>query len=267
MDFKEREILLVYVNNPCIVLGKNQNILREINYKNYLNTNLTVARRISGGGTVVHDLGNINFSFFEAYNLKKINNYQSSIGRMVEVINQLGVSCFQNTRNAIFLSNDKKISGSAQFSCSNGILSHFTVLYNSNQEKIAAFLSPNSYQLETKASPSIPSLTENLGNYLDLNQEEFIQKTLDYLGIENQFVLTESDIVKVKLLRDEKYNQEFYFYDTSCNGTIKKDDLILELEKGKIKSILGLKNPDFYIGKRLLYNEIDYQDPIWSLIL
>lgn len=266
-DLSEKEVLLIYINSPSVVLGKNQNILREINYKNYLDSNLTVARRISGGGTVVHDLGNINFSFFEAHDFKKINSYQSSTARLVEVINKLGVDCYLNPRNAIFLANEKKISGSAQFSCSNGILSHFTILFNSNQENIRKILSPNYYKIETKASQSIPSETDNLANYLNLSQVEFIQKTIEILGYDSPLDLTELDLVSVTKLRDEKYSQYSYFYDTSCNGLIIKDKIEIEIESGKIKYLKGIDdNFDFYIGKRLLYSEIDYKGLIWNLI-
>lgn len=267
IDFSDRNLVLIYSNNTSAVLGKNQNVLKELNYSYYLQNSLTIGRRISGGGTVVHDKGNINFSFFEAHNFKKVNSYLHSTARLVEVINQLGVSCFLNSRNAILLDNGKKISGSAQFSCSNAILSHFTILYQSDLKSIDKILSKNPYDIKTKASESVSSTIDNLGNYLDLSQEDFINKSLEILKFNSKFDIQLINQEKVMELYRMKYAHPNYFYDTSCHGQIQKNHLNIDVSNGKISRLSGLTNSEEYIGKRLLYDEISSDNILWKYLL
>jgi len=267
IDFSNRKILLIYSNDLSIVLGKNQNVLKEINYAHFLENNIKLGRRISGGGTVVHDLGNINFAFLESMDFKKINQYQNSSGLIVNAINNLGVSCFLNARNAIFLNNERKISGSAQFSCSNGVLSHLTVLFQSDLVRINQILRPNNYIIDTKASGSVSSLVDNLGNYLNISKIEFINKTLDFLGYQAQFNIEEVNKFDLNSLILNKYSTQEYIYDTSCNGTLSIDNISLKFNLGKIEEVIGLENLESYKGKRLLYDEINENNTIWTEIL
>ena len=142
-DFIDTCLLLVYRNFPSIVLGKNQNFFKEAHLNSFLTSDYHLARRISGGGTVVHDPGNINFAFFEKHDLKNVNSYAWSTMRMTQVLNKLGIGATMNERNAIILDNGKKVSGSAQFSSSLAIMSHFTLLYASDLDKIDDLIQPN----------------------------------------------------------------------------------------------------------------------------
>jgi lipoate-protein ligase A len=263
-DFDRQELLLIYINEPCIVLGKNQNFFQEIHLSSFFESNYKLARRISGGGTVVHDRGNINFAFFEKHQLKNVNNYDRSTGRLVEVLNELGIGTAMNDRNAILLSNGKKISGSAQFSSSANILSHLTLLFDSDLDKIDTLIQKNPYALQTTASKSIRSTIDNIVNYTSLNQEEFIQECISKLGFDANLTKEYIDVQAINRLILEKYGHQEYYFDTAATGMISIRGIEIEMVKGKITNINGMKDSSMYIGKRLLPSEIPLDKSIWQ---
>jgi lipoate-protein ligase A len=238
------EVLVIYSNDPCIVLGKNQNVLAEVSLSAIENNAVMKSRRISGGGTVVHDLGNINFSFFTKHHIQNVNNYSNSVGWMVECICQLGIPCYQNDRNAIFLSNGKKISGSAQFSTSNGILSHFSLLYNSDLDFVRYCLTHNdSFQLTTKASPSVRSEVDNLKNYLSISQVAFIDEIIRFWNADEVLDIApyQEEIME---LMETKYSNAAYIFNTACNGVIQKDEKSIIISQGIIENECIFYNQD-----------------------
>ncbi len=263
-DFDQQELLLVYINEPCIVLGKNQNFFQEVHLRTFFNSEYKLARRISGGGTVVHDRGNINFAFFEKHQLKNVNNYDRSTGRLVDVLNELGIGATMNDRNAILLSNGKKVSGSAQFSSSASILSHLTLLFDSDLDKIDKLIQKNPFALQTKASKSIRSTIDNIVNYTFLNQEQFIQECISKLGFDTNLTKEYIDGQAVHKLILEKYGHQEYFFDTAATGMISIRGIEIEMVKGKITNINGMKDSSMYIGKRLLPSEIPLDKSIWQ---
>jgi len=266
-DFTETDLILIYRNTPSIVLGKNQNFFQEVNLKSFFQSDYLLARRISGGGTVVHDLGNINFAFFEKHSLKNVNSYASSTKRMTKVLHHLGIGATMNERNAILLDiNKKKISGSAQFSSSMTILSHFTLLYNADLDTIDRLIQPNGFQIATKATQSVRSSIDNVQNHTAIRSQDFILKSLEILGYNEGLKLNNSERKMIETLRNEKYSRPQYYLDTACSGLIKNQRLSLELEKGHIKKIEGLPSQD-YLNKRLFPSDIDKKDLIWQMLV
>ena len=265
-DFQERQVLLIYINHPCVVMGKNQNYLKEVNLQYVFDHAIPVARRVSGGGTVVHDVGNINFAFIESMDYRKVNKYENSTGLLVDVIQNLGVPCYLNARNAIILQNEKKISGSAQFTCSRSILSHFSVLYDADLEFVNHVLTPNLFQIDSKASDSVRSVVDNLSHHLKMTRDEFIMKSLELLGYHESLNISEDMWSEIKSLADSRTSPE-YVYDKACHGSLRKGDIYIALEDGKIKEIAGISDAAFYLGRRLHYNEIPSDKELWTYLL
>ena len=266
-DFSNQELLFVYRNDPCLVLGKNQNFFQEVHLASFFDSKYNLARRISGGGTVVHDLGNINFAFFEKYDFKKINHYASSVGKITLVLNELNIKSSRNERNAILLDNGKKISGSAQFSSNKGILSHLTLLFQSDLDKIDQLIQKNPYNLQTKASTSVRSSIDNVCNHTNLNLEDFIKECISLLGFDNKLDTDLIDLNEVNKLMSEKYSQPSFYLETSANGLLLRENLEIELEKGRISKIKGTGADSNYIHKLLYSSEIPLEDNLWKILL
>jgi lipoate-protein ligase A len=249
-DWSEDALLLIYQNEPSIILGKNQNFLTEVNQQFWYQNEYKVCRRISGGGTVVHDLGNINFSFFESKTFEKVNSYKSSVLEILRCIDHLSIACEVNSRNAIFLKDELlKISGSAQFTSINSILSHLTLLFESNTKIISEILEPNPFKIETKASPSVRSKIGNLKPYTNFNIEDFKMYCANFLEFNSEFSICQEDILKTKAL-SKIYASNSWIYEKA--GTCKFEGKLgkIHIENGIITHFEYENiDPHFYIGK------------------
>ena len=126
------DILLFYINSPCVVIGKHQNPWKEVDLTLRNEKKHTVARRLSGGGTVYHDLGNINFSFIRNKNQDFVN-FREHIVPISAALEKLGISNVISPRNDIFVK-EHKVSGNAEHVNSKlgRILHHGTLLYDSD---------------------------------------------------------------------------------------------------------------------------------------
>ena len=135
----ENNYLLFYINEPSIIIGKNQNTLEEINADYVKEKGIHVVRRMSGGGAVYHDLGNLNFSFIMKDDGSSFHNFKKFTEPVVKVLQQLGVDAELSGRNDIQVG-EQKISGNAQFHSRGKIISHGTLLFNSDMSHVASAL-------------------------------------------------------------------------------------------------------------------------------
>src|SRR5690554_2341039 len=135
-NFKDKDYLLFYINEPSIIIGRNQNTLEEINQSYVEENGIHVVRRISGGGAVYHDLGNLNFSFITNYDKKSLNNFRKFTEPIINVLQSLEVNAELKGRNDI-VADGRKISGNAQFSTAKRMFSHGTLLFDSNLSEVA----------------------------------------------------------------------------------------------------------------------------------
>ena len=165
MDTSGQDYLLLYINAPCVVVGKNQSIYKEVNV-DYLRSGKPLIRRISGGGTVYHDEGNLCFAFLTAFDEKKVNNYRHFNQPIVDALQKAGIDAQFNKRNDI-LWEEKKISGNAQFTDRKNILSHGTLLVNADLDRLRSALKPNAYEVESKAVSSTRSSVLNISERSD----------------------------------------------------------------------------------------------------
>ncbi|TAF33782.1 MAG: lipoate--protein ligase [Cytophagales bacterium] len=156
---------LLYVNSPCLVLGKNQNTLEEINHRFAKAQNIDVLRRISGGGTVYHDLGNINFSFICPHDQKKVANFRWFNEPVCAALNDLGVPAEINKRGDL-IAEGRKISGNAQYTSKRMMFSHGTLLFDSNLEYLERALDVCIGRVESKSMKSVRSKVQNIKPYL-----------------------------------------------------------------------------------------------------
>ena len=244
------DYLLFYINGPSIIIGRNQNTLEEINDDYVRENGIHVVRRMSGGGAVYHDEGNLNFSFITNYKKENLHNFKKFTKPVIQVLKQMGVDAEMSGRNDI-LAEGRKISGNAQFSTGKRMFSHGTLLFNSDLEEVTRALDVKMSKIESKGHKSVRSRVANISEFLNdkLSVSEFRQRLLDGLYRERDnfetYHLTDDEWKAVHDLRDEKYGNWDWNFGRSPDFNIQRSkrfpvgeiDLRLDVEKGHIKNL------------------------------
>lgn len=159
---KESVILYLWQNENTIVVGRNQDVYVECRVEEFVATGGKIARRNSGGGTVYHDLGNLNYSIISSNRLKNSCQYQDVI---MKAIQSLGVCINFNGRNDLIIK-ERKFSGNAIYTNGRTTCQHGTLLVNSDLEKMNYFLTPNKEKLCRNRVSSVASRVMNLSEVL-----------------------------------------------------------------------------------------------------
>ena len=176
------DYLLFYINKPSIIIGRNQNTLEEINQEYIYANNIEVVRRISGGGAVYHDLGNLNFSFITNHDGKSISNFKKFTAPVIRVLNNMGVTAELKGRNDILV-DEKKISGTAQFSTGKRMISHGTLLFDTDMGEVSKALQVKMSKIQSKGHKSVRSRVANISEFLKtlITMDDFKQQLLNGL--------------------------------------------------------------------------------------
>ncbi|WP_286680839.1 lipoate--protein ligase [Tepidanaerobacter sp. EBM-49] len=200
-----------YQNKPAVIIGRNQNTIEEVNREYVNENNIIVVRRMSGGGAVYHDLGNVNFSFVVDYKPEDFNNIERFAKAIVKALEKLGINAEFSGRNDITI-DGKKISGNAQYITKGRILHHGTLLFDSDLTVLSKALNVKPEKILSKGVKSVKSRVTNIKEYLkdDISIPTFKEMLLKYVfeveGSElNEYILTPEDMKNITKLRDEKY--------------------------------------------------------------
>ncbi|MEH7097527.1 lipoate--protein ligase [Neobacillus vireti] len=241
--------LLFYINEPSIIIGKNQNTIEEIN-TDYVETNgIHVVRRLSGGGAVYHDLGNLNFSFITKDDGESFHNFRKFTEPVVEALQKLGVNAMLSGRNDLEVEG-RKISGNAQFSTKGRMFSHGTLMLNSEIENVVSALKVKKDKIESKGIKSVRSRVANISEFLTekVSIEEFRSLLLKNIFGEQddipEYILTEEDWEKIHQLSKERYQNWEWNYGKSPKFNLQHShrfpvgsiDVRLEVNKGLIEN-------------------------------
>lgn len=241
--------LLFYINKPSIIIGKNQNTIEEINTEYVEEKGIIVVRRLSGGGAVYHDFGNLNFSFITKDDGESFHNFRKFTEPVVKALQKLGVNAELSGRNDL-LAEGRKISGNAQFSTRGRMFSHGTLLFNSEMDHVVSALRVKKDKIESKGIKSIRSRVANISEFLEtkMDIEDFRSLILKYIfeGQEeiSEYVLTEEDWEKIHELSKERYQNWEWNYGKSPKFNLQHShrfpvggiDVRLEVDKGTIEN-------------------------------
>ncbi len=240
--------LLFYINEPSIIIGKNQNTVEEIN-TNYVEENgIKVVRRLSGGGAVYHDLGNLNFSFITKDDGNSFHNFRKFTEPVVKALQKLGVNAELSGRNDLEVEG-RKISGNAQFSTKGKMFSHGTLLFNTEMDQVAAALNVKKDKIESKGIKSVRSRVANISEFLKepMTIEQFRMELLKSIFEDSshiqEYVLTEEDWKNIHKLSKERYQNWEWNYGKSPNFNVQHSkrfkvgqiEFRLEVKKGIIE--------------------------------
>jgi len=246
----DEDLLLLYINAPSIVVGSHQNLLEEINLDYVEQHTLPVLRRLSGGGAVYHDLGNLNFSCISNYQPEDFKNFKKFTAPVIRCLNRLGVPAQLNDRSDILVAG-KKVSGNAQYVSRGRALTHGTLLFNSDLSHVSEALHVPEDTFVSKAIKSVRSPVVNIS--------EFLSEPLDITGFRNRLLetyfegipaiptypLSALDWEKVQALAQERYRSWEWTYGRSPAFSVHKQQRFqwgeltadLEVVQGIIQTI------------------------------
>jgi lipoate---protein ligase len=248
MDVEKDSFLLFYINEPAIIIGKNQNTAEEIN-TDYVDSNgVHVVRRLSGGGAVYHDLGNLNYSFITTDDGNSFRNFRKFTEPVVKALQNLGVNAELSGRNDLMVEG-RKISGNAQFSTRGRMFSHGTLMFDTEVEAVVSALNVSKEKIESKGIKSIRSRVANISEFLKepMTVTEFRSAILHSLfeGEENvkYWELTDEDWDNIRALSKKRYGNWDWNYGKSPKFNVKHShrfpvggiDVRLQVEGGLVK--------------------------------
>jgi len=267
----EEDVLLFYINEPSIIIGRNQNTLEEINHHYVEEHGIHVVRRLSGGGAVYHDLGNLNFSFISNSGKENLHNFKKFTAPVIQVLQDMGVPAALNGRNDIVVE-ERKISGNAQYSAGARMVSHGTLLYNSDLSQVSEALNVKMDKIVSKGIKSVRSRVANISEFLEkpvdiLEFRERLKQGILNTADNSEYILTEVDWVEINNFSKERYFQWDWNFGRSPDFNIQKTnrfpmgeiDARIDIRKGFINQIkfygdfLGLS--DVHDIEKLLVNK------------
>lgn len=243
-----KEYFILWQNKNAVIIGKNQNTVKEINSSFIKKHDIQVIRRLSGGGAVYHDLGNINYTFIVNETDSRMN--LALFTKIIsDTLNKLGIHCETNGRNDILI-DGKKFSGNAQYHKNHRVMHHGTLMFNSDLTMLTNALNVSENKIKSKGIDSIRSRVTNIRDHLSesITIKEFKQQFLNTLfqGIHTTpCVLSSDDIQYIKQIRDDIYNTWQWNYGYSPNYTMTKSrrfencgeiELCINVNKGIITS-------------------------------
>lgn len=250
----DEPILLFYINDPSIIIGRNQNTIEEINTEYVKEHDIKVVRRLSGGGAVYHDHGNLNFSFIMPDDGQSHLNFEKFTRPIINALHQMGVKDAELKGRNDLVIGDKKFSGNAMYATEGRMFAHGTILFDSNIDEVVRALKVSKEKIQSKGIQSIRSRVTNIKPYL--SEEYQTMTTRDFrdalllnifdteaLKDEEIYELTEADWEGIDKISKELYQNWDWNYGKSPEfsmvrkkrfpiGTI---EIQLNVESGTIK--------------------------------
>lgn len=249
-------ILYFYINSPCIIVGRYQNVVAEINQDYVKQQHIILTRRTSGGGAVYDDLGNVSFSFITKDDGDGFGNFKRFTAPVLNALHAMGATGATMSGRNDLLIDGKKFSGNAMHVENGRMFSHGTLMYDVDQSQIAKALTVPKDKLASKGIKSVHSRVTNLKPYMAPEYQQLtIEEFRDTLARE---ILGVTDLKQAKTyqLDDEaragiaELNQQYFknwdwIYGQSPAFTIKQRrhfdagtvEFQLNVDAGRIKTV------------------------------
>ncbi|NLB53642.1 MAG: lipoate--protein ligase [Syntrophomonadaceae bacterium] len=258
--FDDQDILILWQNVPTVVIGRNQNTLEEINLAYVKEKDIKVVRRLSGGGAVYHDPGNLNFTFI-VNDTSGLNRYDFTrfTHPVIKALDKIGIKAEDNGRNDITIGG-KKFSGNAQYRQGKRLLHHGTILFDCNLEEMVRALNVSQEKIISKGVKSVRSRVTNIAEHLHEPMniklfKEILTQTVFAGQKHEQYKLDGHEREAVLKLKENKYSTWNFIYGSSPPFNVVKK---AQFEWGNIKVHLNIKKGliedcaiygDFFAGK------------------
>ncbi len=240
------DVFRLWQNSPSVIIGRNQNALGEINIDYVTKNKIPVVRRMSGGGAVFHDLGNVNFTFVKKADDDDFSNYEKFCLPIINALKKMGITAELSGRNDILI-DGKKISGNAQYKYKDRMLHHGTLLLNASLSDISASLNVSKSKIESKGIKSVAGRVTNINEYLQnkISPKQLIDCVMTEVDA-TPYSLTEDDQKNVENLVREKYGTYEWNFGYSPKYTYENKEyfpgvgsveVYIESNDGKITNI------------------------------
>ena len=205
---KDRMYLMLWQNDNAVIIGKNQNTHAQINDAFIRQHGIKVVRRLSGGGAVYHDMGNLNFTIISDAQGSTDINFRLFCNPVIRALEKVGIHAELNGRNDMVI-DGKKFSGNAQYMRGGRIMHHGTILFDSNASMLAGALQVDEAKIRAKGVASVRSRVTNVRPLLpkDLTLPEFRRILLESILEETpgeEYVLTEKDLAIIDSYRRDR---------------------------------------------------------------
>ncbi len=229
----------LWINAPAVIVGINQNALEEVNLDYTEKNGIKVVRRLTGGGAVYHDFGNLCYTVISPESSAE-NSFIEFLTPIVEYLKTLGLNAEFSGRNDLLI-DGKKISGSAKTSFNGKSLHHGTILFDTDTSVLSLALKPNKLKIESKGIKSVRSRVANVSEYLNekISLEEFKLGLSNFLLTKSEkYEWTDEDLKAIDKLVKEKYSTYEWNIARSPKGNYSFED---KFEFGIIKFTFDVK--------------------------
>ncbi|MCO6540747.1 MAG: lipoate--protein ligase [Lactobacillus sp.] len=259
MNYKnfDEPLVLFYIEGPCIIVGRNQNTIEELNNEYVREHNIVVTRRLSGGGAVYQDLGNLCFSFVVDAADEKFGDFKKIVQPIVDALHKLGATGAEVSGRNDILVDGKKFSGNAMYTKNGKTFSHGTLSYDVDLDVLTKALHVNKDKIQSKGIKSIRSRVTNVRPYLaekyqNLTTEQFRDvlllslfnaENIDEIK-EHEYQVTTEDQKEIDKIKEQYYYNWDWVYGHSPEFTVKKRkhfdmgtiDARFQVQHGKISA-------------------------------
>ncbi len=253
----DEPILLFYINDNSIIIGKNQNAYEEVNTQYVEEHDVNVVRRFSGGGAVYHDLGVLNFCFITKDDGDSFRNFKKFTQPVIDALHKMGVEDAELRGRNDLVIGDKKFSGNAMYSKNGRMTAHGTLMFDSQIDAVVGALRPKKHKLESKGIKSVRSRVTNITPYMDdeyqnMNTKEFRERLLlnifDVASTDEvkEYVLTDADWEKIDEFAKQYTANWDWNYGQSPNFDLERDqrfegvgtvEVKLDVDRGVISDV------------------------------
>ncbi|MGK0550886.1 lipoate--protein ligase [Enterococcus faecalis] len=254
----DEPLLLFYIQKPCVILGRNQNAYEEVNLPYAREKQIVVTRRLSGGGAVYDDLGNVSFSFVVKEGHQAFGDFKAFTKPIVKALQRMGATTAEISGRNDLMIDGKKFSGNAMYTRNKKMYAHGTLMYDVNLTEVQRVLTVSQKKIESKGTKSVRGRVTNLRPYLakeyqSLTTAEFRDHLLLQLFQANslaeiadrKYHLTPEDDAAIGERVAQKYANPDWVFGEAPKFTIKKEekfaggmiDARIAVEKGRIADI------------------------------
>ena len=251
---RRHSYFMLWQNHNSVIVGKHQNTIEEINLSFVNAHNISVARRLSGGGAVYHDTGNLNFTFITDASDENSINFDSFRRIIKDALVSFGVPACASGRNDI-TADGKKVSGNAQYVKNGRLMHHGTLLYDCDLDILSNALDVKDDKIKSKGIKSVRSRVANIRTFLkkDMSLSEFKSALKNRLFHDFDLIeyhVTPNQIREIEGIKDNIYSKWSWNYGQSPDFNIRKNrrvegcggfEILLDVEKGGV-----IKNIAFY---------------------